>query len=49
MKYAKQIGPKWKGVGLELGLEPEEIDIIAADNPSSCEDACEAMLLKLYK
>lgn len=49
VKLAKKIASKWKGVGLELGLESEDIDIIAVDNPTSCEEACKAMLLKWHR
>jgi len=49
IKYAKKIATKWKNVGFELGLQPEDIDIIAVDNPTSCEEACKSMLLKWYR
>lgn len=49
VKCARGIASKWKGVGLHLGLELEEINIIEADHPTSCEKACEAMLSKWYK
>ena len=48
-KLVKTIAPNWKGVGLELGLDIEDIDIIAANNPTLCEKACEEMLFKWYK
>ncbi|XP_065900453.1 uncharacterized protein [Dysidea avara] len=49
VKCAKQIATKWKNIGYELGLEPQDIDIIAADNPTSCEEACKSMLFKWYR
>ena len=42
VKIAKEIASKWKGVGLELGLEPEDIDIIAVDNPTF---ACSTLMI----
>ena len=41
-----QIAHMWKSVGVELGLETCCLDIIEADHPKSCEDACFCMLLK---
>ena len=49
MKCVKNIAPVWRGVGLELGLELEDINIIAANNPNLCEEACKDMLLKCHR
>jgi len=49
LKYAKKIAPKWKEIGLVLGLKPEDIGIIEVDHRISCEEACQAMLFKWRK
>ena len=45
-KFVNKIVTIWKGVGLELGLKHEDINIIASDHPFSCEEACRTMLFK---
>ena len=35
---------KWRNIGLELNIAEEELDIINADNPSSIQKRCRAML-----
>jgi len=47
---AKPIALVWKAVGLELGLDQQDINIIAADHVNlSCVDACKAMLFHWKK
>ena len=37
---------KWRELGEALGLSPEQLDIIFADSPSSCEERCKMVLRK---
>ena len=48
-RYTKKYAADWKDIGIELGLELEDLAIIEKDHPSNCVSCFQSMIDKWLK